>query len=277
VAVLLLSAFVVYAQSQGPTPGPFISSKHIKEKGSKSDKKADSYQRGTEQLPFVIKALPTPKDKDETNYETYERREKPTNERRTLYATVWLAIVTTVLAIFTAYLWLATRKMVKSSEEMAKRHLRAFIFGKGFNCVPDVWDDKIREYVFGVRWENVGLTPGIDVCSWIQLKVRPIDDTEEITFVPSGDRIPTVMGPRSKAETPFLALPLENMIGKWRNEAQIFIWSRVEYRDIFDANIIHHHEQCATVELIHDPSDIPPKGHRSYVSFMVYGPQNSSA
>jgi hypothetical protein len=33
---------------------------------------------------------------------------------------------------------------------------------------------------------------------------------------------------------------------------------RVEYRDIiFDGAVIHHAEQCGTIELIHDPSEVP--------------------
>ena len=274
--LILLIMWAVSAQSKEPASTPLKSGEHIQPKSEKSNQISETNQRGTEQRPFVVKTLPTPKGKEEADYEAYERHEKPTNERWLTYSTIWLAIVTTILAIFTGYLWNATRKMVRSAEETAKRQLRAFIFGKGFDQGINSWDDKIREYLVYVTWENVGLTPGLDVCSWIDIKTVPAKEEQQIIFAPSSERRPTVMGPRATTQTAFIPIPLETMMQKWRNEIKILAWSRVEYRDIFDSDIVHHHEQCASVELIHDPSTIPPKGHPPYVTFIAFGRQNST-
>jgi len=274
VFVLMWSALV---HSQNPAPSPLKDSKHVQEKSGKSNQIADHDQRDTKQTaPITVKTIPAPTSKEETNHKAYDRREKATQEWWLTYSTIWLAIVTTALAVFTAYLWAATRNLVRSSEETAKRQLRAFIFGKGFNQGTNSWDGTIREYVFWVTWENVGLTPGIDVCNWIEIKTSGINEEQQIIFAPSNERRPTVMGPRATAQTGFFTVPLETMMQKWRNETRILVWSRVEYRDIFDSDIIHHHEQCASVELIHDPSTIPPEGHPPYVTFTVYGHQNST-
>ena len=233
--ILFLTSSVSFAQSQAPAPGPPKDSNRIEEKSDKRNQIADPNQRGTVQTPLIVKTLPTQKDKEETEHEAYERHEKPRNERWLTYSTIWLAVVTTFLALFTAYLWDATRKLVRSAEETAKRQLRAFIFGKGFNHGPHLWDGAIREYVFWVTWENVGLTPGIDVCNWIEVKTVPANEEQQIVFAPSNERRPTVMGPRATAQTGFITVPLETMMQRWRNETKIFVWSRVEYRDIFDS------------------------------------------
>ncbi len=268
-ATLFVVAVASFAQSE-PT-------NLSKGRTEKSNQTSNLNQRGTEQLPLIVRTVPAPKDEGQAEHEEFERRQKHTSERWITYSTVWLAIVTTFLALFTAYLWDATRKLVRSSEETAKRQLRAFIFGKGFNHGPHIWDGTIREYVFWVTWENVGLTPGTDVCSWIEVKTRPTNEDQQTVFAPSKERRPTVMGPRATAQTAFITVPLEAMMQRWRNETKIFLWSRIEYRDIFEPNTLHHHEQCVSVELIHDPSAIPPEGHPPYVTFVVYGVQNSTA
>ena len=278
IVVVLVITWSALLHSQNPVPGPLSSTKHIEPKSSQSNQTASQYQCGTEQKPLIVKVLPSVKSEAEANYEAHERHEKSKNEGRLTWATIWLAIVTTVLAIFTGYLWSATRKMIRSTEETAKQQLRAFIFGKGFNQGPNIWNGTIREYVFWVTWENVGLTPGIDACNWIDVKTFPPNEELQFIFTPPREGKPTstVMGPRTLSKTASIIIPLETMMQKWRNETKILIWSRVEYRDIFDSEIIHHHEQCASIELIHDPSTIPPPGHPPYATFIVCGNQNST-
>ena len=272
--ISLLVASMSLAQSQGPIPGPLAK----KPKPSQSNQTTSQNQYGTEQKPLIVKVLPSVKREAEADEEAYERHQKSINETRMAWATIWLAIVTTVLAIFTGYLWNATRKMVLSVQETAKQQLRAYIFGKGFNQGPNIFNDTIREYVFWVTWENLGLTPGIDVCSWINFKTFPIDEKHEILFAASREiePAPLVMGPKATSQTAFISVPLETMMQAWKNKTKILLWSRVEYRDKFDSKIIRHHEQCVMIHLIRDPSIILPKEHPPCVTFIVYGSQNSA-
>jgi hypothetical protein len=275
IILVFLIMWPFYAESQKLGPSSFGRTKDIETKLCRGNEVASQKQYSTEQNPLIVKVLPSPKSKEEANHETYDRHEKSTNETRLVWVTIWLAFVTTILAIFTGYLWNATRRMVRSTEETAKRQLRAFIFGKGFNQGTNTWDDKIKEYVFWVTWENVGLTPGLDVCSWINFKTAPTNEKQPIIFA-STERNPVVMGPHATAQTGFITIPLETMMQRWRNEIIILVWSRVEYQDIFDSKIVHHHEQCARIDLLHDPSFIPPPGHPPYVTFTAYGNQNST-
>lgn len=201
-----------------------------------------------------------------------------TPEAITAAATVALAFLTFVLAAGTLFLWLATRRLVRGTEKTAERQLRAFVFGQQFSSAPNIFDGKIKEYVFYVRWENVGLTPALAVRSWLSAKTYPLREDREVIFDEHLKHVsaPVVLGPRGTGQSGFYTIPIETLIKRWRNEIAIVIWARVEYHDIFDAKILHHHEMCGLVDLIHEPSDIPPKGHPSYVMVQFYGPQNST-
>lgn len=104
----------------------------------------------------------------------------------------------------------------------------------------------------------------------------PLIENREITFTKDGDSVPTVLGPHSSIQSGFITIPLQTVVEKWQRETEILVWARVEYRDIFDPSAVHHHEQCAILEVIHDPSEKPPPDHPPYIVFSVYGPQNTT-
>ena len=89
--------------------------------------KTNANQRGTEQAPFFVK-IPAPTSQAERDYETYEKDEKPANERKITNATVALAWITGVLAFFTAALWVATYSLVRGAKDTAEKELRAYVF-----------------------------------------------------------------------------------------------------------------------------------------------------
>jgi hypothetical protein len=193
-----------------------------------------------------------------------------------------LAGITFLLFLATLALWLATQRLVRSAEKTARAQLRAYVFGKGFesgtNREGEIFGTlTIREYLVCVIYENVGFTPAIDFHNWIDIQTFPMNEDRNPIFSPRQAAVSIPMGPRATATSRFVAIPLETIIQKWHNETEILVWSRAEYRDAFDPNIIRHHEQCAFVEVIHEPSTLPPPNHLSYIRFPVYGPQNSSS
>jgi hypothetical protein len=242
-------------------------------------KETHSYQQGTENRPFIVKTTPGTKSKPETDYETYQTYTKPWYDFGITWSTVWLAIVTTSLAIYTALLWRATKGLVETSENLSKQHLRAFVFSQGFTYAPHITgnEDRIKEYVFWAVLKNVGLTPATDVCVWAEVKTSEVSDPVTPVFNTTHERTPTPLGPQAPFQTGFLRVPIETMMLAWQREIGIFIWCRVEYRDIFDTEVIHHHEQCFLLDVIHDPSDLPKETHPSYIQFRIHGPQNSTA
>lgn len=67
--------------------------------------------RGTENLPLIVKILPSPKDDSQA---TNEKRE---DDHLIAVATISLAIVTFFLALFTGMLWYATYKLAKDTKK----------------------------------------------------------------------------------------------------------------------------------------------------------------
>ena len=188
-----------------------------------------------------------------------------------------IAAFTIILAFSTIFLWAATSDLVRSGEKTAERQLRAFIYAKGFQLGYNMQDDVLTGYLIFIQYENVGLTPATEIRNWLRFDARPMNVNWEPNFGPLNISIPAPLGPKGVAQSGYIFIPVETMVEKWRNETEIYVWSRVEYRDIFDLTIRHHHEQCAMVNLIHDPTTVPPRDHPPYVQFTIYGSQNTTS
>jgi hypothetical protein len=106
IAIGLLSSSLAFGALQEPP------------KSKPSDQQRKTEQRGSEESPLVIK-LAGPNTEAEGNYETYEKYEKPKNERRITTATIALAWITGALAFFTALLWFATYRLSSDAKENA--------------------------------------------------------------------------------------------------------------------------------------------------------------
>ena len=165
VVVLLLLAIMVYAQSQGPTPRPWENSDSQKKNPTNSDEYTHYQQRGTEELPLVVKT-PTPKSKEEADYERYQRETKPAYEQWSVYITGFIAFITAVLAIFNVFLWMATKRAadaaLKTADHLAKAERARIYDVKGFAQGPPTFsDEESKEFNVLVWVLNVGKTPAI--------------------------------------------------------------------------------------------------------------------
>jgi hypothetical protein len=169
-----------------------------------------------------------------------------------------------------------TARWIRAAEQALISVERAFVFGKGFQNRLDIQNGNIENYIVFVIWENFGNTPANEVRSWIKWQSSPMNENKDTSFVADKPGASTVLGPRNSMQSASAIIPLEVMLQNWSHETEIWVWSRVEYRDIFNAEILHHHEQCARVEMLHEPSIIPPGDHPPYVQFTLYGPQNTT-
>ena len=77
---------------------------------------AKAEERGTEASPLTIKILPAQDAAEKAAKEEEHRKEKAHEDSLLASATVWLALVTTALAVFTAFLWNATVKLVREAK-----------------------------------------------------------------------------------------------------------------------------------------------------------------
>jgi hypothetical protein len=113
---LLCAATVAFSQQLPPTKG----------KSGQAQQPSATDQRGTQQAPFVVKVLPTPKTNEEATQEAKERNEKEALNRRITDATDTIAYFNKILAavavlqflalIFQAWMLRRTINTSRSSE-----------------------------------------------------------------------------------------------------------------------------------------------------------------
>ena len=154
-----------------------------------------------------------------------------------VYATIWLALVTTALALFTYKLWSDTRRLVIGAENTAKRQLRAYMsllqpkIGGVFDESP------LRVELFA---RNTGQTPAYNFgwVSGITMKDMPFDEElrvsmdnpqiNDITVGPSTDIGHTAPSPGN-----IRILTPEERRDIRAGKKAIFIYGEMKYTDTF--------------------------------------------
>jgi hypothetical protein len=108
------------------------------------------------------------------------------------FSTVIMGAFTFVLAIATAFLYLATRALVKGGERNAERQLRAYVLVTGKGLVEQSAKDERFIHQFEIR--NTGLTPAykLQVESMTRPLPHPLPTDFDFAMTPAG-RNPSVM------------------------------------------------------------------------------------
>ncbi len=118
-------------------------------------------KRGTETSPLVVKTITAERSAQERLQDAADRDEHASNERWTTRATIVIAIITSVLAFYTALLWRATKYLVEGAEEYEISELSEYI-----GVLPNNLIEQDRE---GTRLEakrfimNTGQTTAVKV------------------------------------------------------------------------------------------------------------------
>jgi len=216
--LLALALIVGVAQSQQEPPKP-----------KASNHKSNAEQRGSEQSPLFVKT-PGPTTQADRDYETYEKNQKPWNETAIAYATIALGTITLGLAIFTALLWNATRKLVAEGQNTARHELRAYI-----SCVSGnmslIADTALRAEV---EFRNTGRTPAHNVRLAITGAISPASQIPEFVdpeFVPH--RQPIAPNAHWTVGHEFHGLTKDDIQDVVSDKKLVYVWGRAEYTDIF--------------------------------------------
>jgi hypothetical protein len=108
------------------------------------------------------------------------------------FSTMVMGAFTVVLAIATAFLYLATRALVRGGEQTAERQLRAYVFVTGKGLVEQTGREDRFVHQFEVR--NTGLTPAyrLQIESLTRPLPHPLPAGFDFSIIPAG-RNPTVM------------------------------------------------------------------------------------
>jgi len=179
--------------------------------------------RGTDQAPFAVKVTQAP---------VFPMAEPPKDWSGWIIAgaTVWLALVTTALAIFTFRLWRSTGDLVRGAAETAERELRAYVFVKDARIEGVTAGDSP---VATVPLKNSGQTPAYKVRVSVQQELRaafvemPAFEESKVLGHLAPGAVLTVMAPSVGS------LDRSEYAGLDSGDFTLFVYGVVHYIDAF--------------------------------------------
>lgn len=235
---LILAATLVAAApipsprpSQPPPPSLRKVTSDQQQKANGGPKSGNADQRGTHDMPLVVKVLSTPQRDKEAADEAGYAKEDATNNGHLLVVTCALAILAFLQWIAMTWQAILTRRALDESNRQHRISNRAFVFftrmesHKIFNNA-----NEIVGYVGVPMWKNSGNTPskGARVsANWTRV---PGDLPNDFGYdLPAFG--PISVGPQMEVGNPnSLDLPAD--LARSSRQDQIYIWGRVEYADI---------------------------------------------
>ncbi|SRR6266496_1808502 len=268
---LTLVALSLFLVSQHPIPTPAEVKEPEQQQSSTTQKSAANDQQGTEQLPLVVKILPSMKTQAEADQDAKDREDKTANERRSLYLTGFLALTAFLQLLVYGFQSYFLKQTVESAGEQSKamdRHIGEA--ARSATAMEDI-ADKIQagnkailrayltvvvgEAIFQERREgqgdlkfearpnllNTGNTPARKVHIQIAADVLPVPIPEDF-----GYPLPEV-GPDAKDagtvgshQTYTMAATVKNFVPdgevtsiKEGTGKVLCVWGRLTYEDIF--------------------------------------------
>ncbi|MEO9167810.1 MAG: hypothetical protein ABI230_05340 [Aestuariivirga sp.] len=157
-----------------------------------------------------------------------------TNCDPTTYFTLWLAVFTGVLAVFTIALWFVTLGIFRDSKDSSERQQRAYVMVEGLSLSRNPQS----EVGFGatVTAKNFGQTPAREVIEWAQISVRSMPNTEPFVKVDTPYPSKSVLAPGVYSTQ----IPTHSEISDaikimiLMSKAAIFVCGEISYIDAFN-------------------------------------------
>ncbi len=154
-------------------------------------------------------------------------------ESVTAAGTVALAVLTLTLAAATFFLWLATRRLVKGSEENAVRQLRAYVLIEG-GFITRIQSANGSFLKAHVQSKNFGQTPAYRFKAWQRIAI--FDTGRDPRYETGNGRGASDVGPGATREVSLHLGPIaeSDFLGIRKGDKTIHIWGRFDYSDAFD-------------------------------------------
>lgn len=178
-----------------------------------------------------------------------------------------LKITDTIIATFTALLFWATltlsgytRELVRDAKVSSQIQNRGYIFINSFEEHANVFTDVnglkyIKEWFIQCKFTNTGITPASDVSLFMLHKEVPFNEAEPPNFEWGSLRPnPIIIGPHVALQSAPYPIQTAAMTALWERKIKICLAARIEYKDVFNKKVIHHHEMRVVLGLYRDPA-----------------------
>jgi len=177
----------------------------------------------------------------------------------------------------------AAEKSAATARDALVTTERAFVFLEDFDTNPSYgrrgsttgighggWE--VRQFIERPRWRNNGNTPTKDDMTVIVNWVPWVGDLPQGFSYAYGEDVkptPMFLGPNATEWSEAIELNAREATLVLDGKQNIFIWGRVEYRDVFNKTPIHYTEWCYRLiftKLVPQPES----------QFVAFGPHNGS-
>lgn len=165
-------------------------------------------------------------------------------------------------------------RQFEEGRRSAEHQLRAYVHPVGINPGISIQSSPAGSYVDGylllVPWKNFGQTPAKNVRIEVGVCSFPANENREPQFSQQRVRYPSGVdvGPGGEG-TGQNYIQIADLTRLWHRELEIFVLVRLEYFDVFRPEERKQSGICARLDLIHDPTGIPPRTTRP-ISLLRY-------
>ncbi|MBV8888871.1 MAG: hypothetical protein JO267_06300 [Alphaproteobacteria bacterium] len=152
-------------------------------------------------------------------------------------------------------------KIIRSQAEQSVQTMRALIFKNHTEDrfhLSDQNASTISQVSINIRWHNFGNTPGLNAEGWAEYSVvRDMVNQPDPIFLKHDPDHPYIaqIGPRVEFSTGPILIPYAEVNEVVQQKARIFVWSRVEYSDVFMDTPRRVTEICEELIVLLDPNE----------------------
>ena len=218
--VVLLILAVLFAYKAFEAPNAVESANDVKEP-TKANNNGGKKQAGTKENPLVVDILSSHKSDGESAAERREKDEKASIDRMIAWGTMALGAFTLCLAIFTAYLWGATKDLVVDAKKTGEKQLRAYLNVASVELVSEKEGAYKRQ--IKITLKNFGQTPAKRIVYWIDCCTG------------ARNTIPDLKKPENCLHKGIgVIAPIDDMDSVYIGESAYYLHGQLSYIDAFD-------------------------------------------
>lgn len=158
----------------------------------------------------------------------------------------------------------AAKRSVDHAENSLVTTQRAFVFLKtmesdiAVTVLPDTQERVVVGYTLNPIWQNYGTTPALNCAGncgsyWVGTNLYSEDTVFKDQPTDSPSQGFSMIGPGGNVRGGDMNIGVQLLIEVWEQRMRLFVFSKIEYDDIFPSSPRHETTYCAEVVLLRDP------------------------
>jgi hypothetical protein len=190
----------------------------------------------------IVNVVPPSQTKEERKEEAKERHDKAELDRKVTEYTGQLALFTMGLFAATVALVIATIGLVviglrqaRDGRDAVVKLQRAFVSLEAWRFLSHRDSSgKVWWSFHFFAWKNSGASPAIKAKFDVHRYLEDVDMPRDFKFEVRPDRSEIFVGPQATVGTGNLGVTADELVAVREGKKFLYLWGRVDYRDIFD-------------------------------------------